>query len=419
MSMRWLLATIAAIVVAGFLLAYRTTMTKVETDVDIVAVNTLLKTIEGHWPDRLNEVVDSMKQPFAVIDANGVLLYETSNGVFTSINDSIKSRSTIVDVHSHDEYVGKLIIPHDYDRLLQLDRQNLAKVIIVAFSLLAGLAAIYALLLHYSVFKPFEKLRRFASNIAKGNLDVPLTVSPGNPFGAFAESFDMMREELAAAKQSEYAANRSKKELVATLSHDIKTPVASIKALSELMLLQTADEKAIKQLNMIFAKADQINLLVTDMFHATLEEMQQLKVAPVELLSSVIDEMIASINYDDRIRCGPVPACVIVADASRLQQVFDNVLSNAYKYAGTPVTITSRIHEGYLELQLMDYGKGVDPDEIPLLSGKFYRGSNSEGMGGTGLGLYISHYFMKHMEGDLTCRNREDGFTVELKLKLA
>ena len=111
-----------------------------------------------------------------------------------------------------------------------------------------------------------------------------------------------MREELAAARQSEYAANRSKKELVASLSHDIKTPVASIKAVTELMLIRAADDKVIKQLNTIYSKAEQINLLVTDMFHATLEELQELKVTVTEELSIVLDGMLANVNYDDQIK---------------------------------------------------------------------------------------------------------------------
>ncbi len=67
----------------------------------------------------------------------------------------------------------------------------------------------------------------------------------------------------------------------------------------------------------------------------------------------------------------------------------------------------------------MDYGKGIGGDELPLLFNKFYRGNNVEGQSGSGLGLYISKYFMYHMHGDIACHNREDGFTVTLKIKLA
>ena len=135
-----------------------------------------------------------------------------------------------------------------------------------------------------------------------------------NYFGAFTESFDLLREELDAARQREYESNRSKKELVATLSHDIKTPVASIKAVSELMLMQAKDEKVIKQVNTIYSKAEQINLLVTDMFHATLEELQQLKLTVTEESSEILVDMIENVNYDHQIEYEPIPQCIILMD---------------------------------------------------------------------------------------------------------
>ena len=142
-----------------------------------------------------------------------------------------------------------------------------------------------------------------------------------------------------AARQREYESNRSKKELVATLSHDIKTPVASIKAVSELMLMQAKDEKIMKHVNTIYSKAEQINLLVTDMFHATLEELQQLKLTVTEESSEVLVEMIENVNYDHKIVYDPIPPCIILTDPVRMQQVIDNIISNSYKYAGTNITI--------------------------------------------------------------------------------
>ena len=150
--------------------------------------------------------------------------------------------------------------------------------------------------------------------------------------------FDLLREELQCARQREYESNRSKKELVATLSHDIKTPVASIKAVSELMLLQVKDEKMMKHVNTIYSKAEQINLLVTDMFHATLEELQQLKLTVNEESSEVLVDMIENVNYyDHQIDYDPIPPCIILTDSVRMQQVIDNIMSNSYKYAGTQI----------------------------------------------------------------------------------
>ncbi|MGF7049653.1 signal transduction histidine kinase [Paenibacillus sp. DS2015] len=419
MKAKWLLLTISAVLIAGVILSILVIETKLETDVDIVAVNKVLKTIESQWGHLEQGDYSALKQQFYVIDNSENLLYQTASVTPTTINDAIRNRNTIVDVMQKGSLMGKLIIHNDDKEIVRHMKERLVVIIVLTFMTITLLCTLYILLLNHSVFKPFKKLQSFAVNVARGNLDIPLTMDKNNLFGAFTESFDIMREELAAARQSEYDANRSKKELVASLSHDIKTPVASIKAVSELMLIRAADDKVMKQLNTIYSKAEQINLLVTDMFHATLEELQELKVTVTEELSGVLNGMIENVNYDDQISCDPIPECIILTDVTRLQQVFDNILSNSYKYAGTSVTITALVTYTHLELRIMDYGSGVHSDELPLVFNKFYRGNNVAGHSGSGLGLYISKYFTQNMQGDIECHNREDGFTVILRIKLA
>lgn len=419
MKLIWLILTILAVFITGIVLSFIVIETKVDTDMDVVAVNEIVKKVESHWEDIEQGDYSTIKLPFAILDNSGRVLYQTLDVHSTTLNDAIKNRSTIIDVIVKDNLVGKLIIQNDYKQVIQQNKELLVIVIVTAFTILMVLCILYTLFLNQTVFKPFNKLQSFAMNVARGNLDIPLKMEKNNPFGAFTESFDIMREELAVARQSEYAANRSKKELVASLSHDIKTPVASIKAVSELMLLRVDDEKVIKQINTIYSKAEQINLLVTDMFHATLEELQELKVTVTEELSGVLNGMIANVNFDDQISCNPIPECIILTDVTRLQQVLDNILSNSYKYAGTAVTITSHIKHTHLEINIIDYGNGINQDELPLVFNKFYRGNNVGAQSGSGLGLYISQYLMQKMLGDIECHNRDDGFTVSLKIKLA
>ncbi|MEC0238288.1 HAMP domain-containing sensor histidine kinase [Paenibacillus dokdonensis] len=419
MRMKWMFLTILIVFMTGMILSLLVINTKVNTDVDIVAVNEVVKITESRWGNMKPEDYHATQLQFVVLDNNGTILYQTAEGLSTTLNDAMKNRDTVTDLMIDGRLAGKMIIHNNYQAIIEQSRSRLVIVMMTTFVAITALCIFHILFLNRRVFKPFKKLQNFAVNVARGNLDIPLKMDKDNPFGAFTESFDIMREELAAARQSEYAANRSKKELVASLSHDIKTPVASIKAVSELMLIRASDDKVIKQLNMIYSKAEQINLLVTDMFHATLEELQELKVTVSEELSEVLSGIIANVNYDDQISCDPIPACMIVTDVTRLQQVFDNILSNSYKYAGTSVKITSQINDAYLELHIMDYGQGIDEDELPLLFNKFYRGNNVEGQSGTGLGLFISKYFMQKMLGDIECHNRDDGFTVILRIKLA
>lgn len=390
-----------------------------DIQVDVVAVNELVKMVEQHWPDVATGSYSATGLDFTVVNAKGELIFQSSEAADASINEAIKNRSTVVDIAVNQETVGKVMIHNNYDMVIAESKRQLATALIIIAVVISLFLITYTAYIHHIIFKPFKQLEQFAQHIARGNLDIPLHMVKNNPFGAFTESFDLMREELAAARQSEYEANRSKKELVASLSHDIKTPVSSIKAISELMLLRAEDEKTIKQLNTIYAKSEQIHLLVTDMFHATLEELNELKVDPSEELSTILYAMIESVNYDDRIHCGTIPECMLRTDSTRLQQVIDNVVNNSYKYAGTAVTIHANMTNEFLELHISDEGKGVQEEEIPLVFRKFYRGSNAEGQSGSGLGLYISKYLMNKMQGDIYCFNHERGFTVVLQIQLA
>ena len=222
-----------------------------------------------------------------------------------------------------------------------------------------------------------------------------------NLFGAFTESFDLMRVQLKEARQAEIRANESKKELVAKLSHDIKTPVASIKAASEVGAALADQERLRDNYRQIIRKADQIDSLITNLFTATLEELKQLSVTPQDLESGEIRGFLESADYLGRASLAPVPGCILRADPLRLQQVFDNLFANSYKYAGTQIEAT------------------VWREEISFLKEKYRRGRNAQNIEGAGLGLYIADYFMREMKGELFLENGADGLRAVVRIPLS
>ena len=92
-----------------------------------------------------------------------------------------------------------------------------------------------------------------------------------------------------------------------------------------------------------------------------------------------------------------------------MQQVFDNLFANSYKYAGTKIDLSVSRQERFLAVTVEDFGGGVKKEELPLLKEKFKRGTNAENIEGAGLGLYISDYFMKEMHGRLLLENGAHG----------
>jgi len=318
------------------------------------------------------------------------------------------------------ELTDKLNLAFEEMSAAQTRRSNVALGGVVAIIVLF---VIITLIIHASVEKnilnPFRSMQSFARRVATGDLDTPLEMDKHNHFGAFTESFDLMRDELRAAKEGELRANQAKKELVASLSHDIKTPVASIKAVVELMTALEPDEATKQRLASINAKAEQIDGLITNMFHATLEELQALKVEPVELQSTALPALIHAADYLGQAEHFTIKPCIVLADPMRLQQVFDNIITNSYKYAGTAIKIDSYFEDKYLIINIQDLGPGVPADDLPLITNKFYRGQNAKShTGGYGLGLYLSKYFIEKMGGLLDCQNAVNGGGLKIKIKL-
>jgi signal transduction histidine kinase len=230
-----------------------------------------------------------------------------------------------------------------------------------------------------------------------------------------------MREELKLSSEREAAANRSKQELVAELSHDIKTPVATIKATCEVMEIKYKDPDVKEKVSVIKSKADSVEHLVDNMFRATLDDLDELKVTPREESSLIIDDMLKDLRFYGTVeQKGSVPECLIMADKLRLEQVIDNIAGNSFKYAGTTLEVDYKAEPDNIRVILSDRGPGVPEDELAMLTTKFYRGSEAAGSGkeGSGLGLYLASRFMEKMGGGLELKNREGGgFTAEIVIR--
>src|SRR5690606_5333984 len=108
---------------------------------------------------------------------------------------------TIVDLVIQEDIVGKLIVHHQDKELVEQLKDGVNSVLMMTFILIGLLCLVFIFYIHATMIKPFNKLQDFASRVARGILDVPLSMDKHNHFGAFTESFDLMREELAAARQ--------------------------------------------------------------------------------------------------------------------------------------------------------------------------------------------------------------------------
>ncbi|MCI8550557.1 MAG: HAMP domain-containing histidine kinase [Lachnospiraceae bacterium] len=378
---------------------------------DTVAVNEVVKSVEAQW-SAMENYRDNTGLDYVALDSDGTVLFKTRQGLSESINEAVIHRDTILDIEADGKTAGKIIIYNEGSLILQRQKDVAALCLAALILAQCGVCIGYNAYLNRTVIKPFHKLKEFAKRVAGGNFDIPLEMDRQNLFGAFTESFDIMRSELKKARIAEAEANAGKKELVAKLSHDIKTPVASIKAASEVGAAVAGDEKTRENYRQIIRKADQINMLITNLFTSTLEELRQLSVRPSNMESSQLKVLLANSDYLGRAVIPDIPACLLYADKLRLQQVFDNIFANSYKYANTNIDVVVSTGGNRLSVGIKDYGGGVAMEELPLIKEKYRRGSNAKDMEGAGLGLYISDYFMNEMRGELKVQNEEGGLKV-------
>lgn len=415
--MKFFIGSLIAVFITELALMFGFVFRGSESVLDTVEVNEVIQSVRRDHDD-LSAHVNETSLDYVVIDSGGNVLYKTREGLSEGINAAISHRDIILDIDESVAVSGKVIIYNDNGESVKSDRNSLSIIFGISMAAQMIICVAYIIYLDRRVIKPFQKMKGFAERVAGGDLDVPLEMDRGNIFGAFTESFDIMRSELKKARLAEAEANRSKKELVAKLSHDIRTPVASIKAVSELGAAVSSDEKTRSCFKQIIRKSDQITTLVGNLFSATLEELQRLTVFPAPLDSTEISSMLESSDYFRKANIPDIPECVIYADKLRLQQVFDNIFSNSYKYANTEIDVKSFLENGKLVIEIEDRG-GVQAEDPALLKEKFRRGENSAGIDGAGLGLYISDRFMAEMNGELILEYGENGLKNIVVISLA
>ncbi len=427
MKLRFLLIYIAFVLAVGIAGCYVIAGGKLSEEIPVhtIEINRLLVSLEEDW-DSVSSYKDKPIESdssfdYSVIDANGNVILYTRDDIAKSISSATSDYDIIRNIEVDGKVSGYLIV---HNPKAELEKQTNMKIALFVMSLVlltVIVSVLYYIYLKRRVLDPFKKLKGFAVRVAGGNLDTPLEMDKGNVFGSFTESFDIMREELKASREREEKAVKSRKELVAQLSHDIKTPVSSIKAMTDVMSLTASEEDKVT-INAINAKADQIDSLISNLFHATLEELEQLEVKPEDINSTDIVQMIKDADYQNKIEKLDIKDAVVFADRLRLNQVLNNIIFNSYKYADTGINVTSRFENAgskYLFIEIADKGPGVPEEELEMITQKFKRGSNAGNKDGSGLGLYISDYLMNKMEGSLTVRNTGDGFAVEIGIKIS
>ena len=274
--------------------------------------------------------------------------------------------------------------------------------------------AMVFLYVYINILRPFDKMKDYASEVAKGNFDLPLNYERSNYFGAFTWAFDSMRKEITRSRMAEREAIENNKTVIATLSHDIKTPITSIRAYAEGLEenLDTSQERRSRYLEVIMRKCDEVTELTNDLFLHSLSDLNMLQMQPEEFelvpfLKQSISEIAA--EREDVLFRKPDISPVIYVDKKRINQIVENLINNSRKYAKTNIIVSITQSNDIVSIHFRDKGPGIPDEDMPFITDKFYRGKNVGDENGSGLGLYIVRYIAEQSGGSLELINHTSG----------
>lgn len=257
----------------------------------------------------------------------------------------------------------------------------------VAFSI-----ALFLVATRYLV-KPITRMTGATRRIAAGHYDIELPTKRGDEIGQLAGHFMTMSRSLSQAEQS-------RREFVANVSHEIQSPLTSIRGFaSELAAPDLPEDRRIHFASIIGDESRRLSSLARQLLVlSSLDRMEDGLIRSPLRLKTEIRRAVDVLEWqlsDKEIALGlSVPAeLAVMGDATLLDQVWVNLLSNAVKHipAGRSISVTAETDGAECVVRFADTGDGIPPEQLPLLFDRFYRGDPSRADGGsTGLGLAIA-----------------------------
>jgi len=270
-----------------------------------------------------------------------------------------------------------------------------------------------------------RRLRRLddlAARVTEGDLDARIPDPGADEIGQLGARLNRMTESLAEAKRRIDESDRQRRQLLADISHELATPLTSIRGYTETLLepsVAVSDEERAEYLRDVLQEAKRMDLLIQDLLDLT-----RLEAGAISMEKERLDWTALCRNTMDRFKTrfdeaglniqwsGPAKSAWISADGRRLEQVLENLLTNAIRYVqagGTVLLSVEPIHEmaaGGYRLTVADDGPGFPPEDLPHVFDRFYRADAARAAGGTGLGLAIVQEIVRRHGGEVRAENR-------------
>jgi two-component system sensor histidine kinase MprB len=383
---------------------------------------------------RLPAGPDQVRGYQQVVNASGTIVVRSARNVSLPVNAATRrlasegGRPFFRDAHVHGIHLRVLAEPFGKGRAVQL-AQPLTEVdsllsrlrLILALLDLGGiaLAALLGRLVAGAAVLPLKRLTQAAEHVAlTQDLSGRIKSVGEDEIGRLARSFNAMLDALERSMSALDASVHAQRQLVADASHELRTPVTSLR--TNIEILQQADDmerdERRRLLSDVVEQIEELTLLMNDLIelargeepHAAMEDMR------LDLVVSEVVERARRHAPATTFEVALEPT-VVAGVPARLERAVSNLIDNAVKYSppGEPVEIT--LNAG--QLTVRDHGPGISAEDLPHVFDRFYRGAEARARPGSGLGLAIVRQVVDQQVGSVAAEPAPGGGTL-MRLQL-
>jgi two-component system sensor histidine kinase MprB len=278
-----------------------------------------------------------------------------------------------------------------------------------------ALAALLGWFVARTTLAPVRRLTAAAEHVAATNdLAARIGDERRDELGRLARSFNAMLGALDGTMRALDESARAQRQLVADASHELRTPVTSLRTNIEFLQQspQLAGEERTRLIADVVVQLEELSELVSDLIELARDDEQVAEPLEEVRLDILVGEAVerAQLHAPQARFDVKLEATLVSAVPSRLGRAVNNLLDNAVKFAGTQSPIEVRLENG--ELAIRDHGPGIDPDELPHIFDRFFRGARSRALPGSGLGLAIVRQVAERQGGTVSAGPAPGGGTI-------
>ncbi len=326
-----------------------------------------------------------------------------------------------------DNAKGKAFIITSASAVIPETRRLFIDMMVSCVLILVFTASMLAFWIYNGTISPIAKLSAATKKIMDDDFDFTIIPESNDEIGELCKNFEEMRSKLEQYAKERLEAENTNRELISNISHDLKTPLTTVRGYCEGIMDGVADtpEKIEHYVMTIYNKTNEMTNLVNELaLYSKLDtnripyNFQKINVASyfddcvTDLYMELENENI-TVSYEDY----AADDIVIIADPEQLKRVINNIVSNTVKYLDKPkgnINIRIRDVGDFIQVEIEDNGSGIAAKDLPYIFDRFYRSdaSRNSSKGGSGIGLSIVKKIIEDHGGKIWATSREGNGTV-------